>query len=216
MNMPTNKSNVNAFLLCSFLGIFGIHRFYVGKYFTGILQLLTLGGLFFWTIIDWFMIIKEKFTDYGGEKLTWEKDKTAQYAGFMVRFAAHIIDGVIILAVLFLIGLAFVLISFICGNDLLTLFITLDEVIKLTLTILYIVLLTASVKQATIGKRIVGVIVVDHQMQRLSKLHSLGRCLAYFFSYLTLGIGFLMIAFTKKHTGLHDIIAGTYVIYSRK
>ncbi len=216
MTMPTNKSNVNAFLLCSILGIFGIHRFYVGKYCTGILQLLTLGGLFIWAMIDWVIIIKEKFTDSRGEKLTWEKDKTGQYAGFLVRFAAQIIDGAIISAVMLFVALILISISMFFNSNLIILIQALEEVIELTFTILYIVFLIASVKQATIGKQIVGIIVVDHQMQRLSKLHSLGRCLAYFFSYLTLGIGFLMIAFTKKHTGLHDIIAGTYVIYGKK
>lgn len=209
MNMPINKSNVNVFLFCSFFGLFGIHRFYVGKYYTVILQLVTLGGLSIWTIFDWFMIIKEKFTDSQGKKLAWEKSKNGQYAGFKVRFAAHIIDVTIISAIMLLIILIFY-------SDLFIFIHILEEIISYFINLLYIVFLTASVKQATIGKQIVGIIVVNQQMQRLSKLHSLARYLAYFFSYLTLGIGFLMIAFTKKHRALHDIIAETYVIYGRK
>lgn len=59
-----------AFLLCFFLGCFGAHRFYVGKIGTGILQLLTLGGLGIWALIDWIMIIIGAFTDKQGQKLT--------------------------------------------------------------------------------------------------------------------------------------------------
>jgi len=44
----SNKSNVVAFLLCFFLGVLGIHRFYVGKIGAGILQIITLGGLGIW------------------------------------------------------------------------------------------------------------------------------------------------------------------------
>jgi TM2 domain-containing membrane protein YozV len=49
------------------LGILGIHRFMVGKIGTGILQLLTLGGLGIWTTIDFIMIIFGKFKDKQGK-----------------------------------------------------------------------------------------------------------------------------------------------------
>ncbi|HHC24370.1 MAG TPA: TM2 domain-containing protein [Desulfobacterales bacterium] len=47
-----------AWILLTFLGLFGIHRFYIGKWLTGVVYLLT-GGLFlvgvvydFWTLND--------------------------------------------------------------------------------------------------------------------------------------------------------------------
>ena len=48
----SDKKILPAFLMCFFLGCLGIHRFYVGKIGTGILQILTLGGLGIWALID--------------------------------------------------------------------------------------------------------------------------------------------------------------------
>lgn len=66
----SSKSFVAAILLCFFLGSLGIHRFYVGKIGTGILQIITLGGLGIWVLIDFIMIIIGKFTDSEGRKIT--------------------------------------------------------------------------------------------------------------------------------------------------
>ena len=50
------KTALITFLLWLFFGIFGGHRFYLGKIGTGILMLITLGGLGVWTFIDLFLI----------------------------------------------------------------------------------------------------------------------------------------------------------------
>jgi TM2 domain-containing membrane protein YozV len=63
------KSFVAALLLCFFLGAIGVHRFYVGKVGTGILQLITLGGLGIWVLIDFIMIIVGGFKDKQGRPL---------------------------------------------------------------------------------------------------------------------------------------------------
>ena len=60
------KGFVPTLLLCFFFGIFGVHRFYVGKIGTGILMLLTLGGLGIWSLIDFIMIAVSSFKDKGG------------------------------------------------------------------------------------------------------------------------------------------------------
>ena len=65
----SDKKMVTACLLCFFLGGLGIHRFYVGKAGTGILMILTLGGLGIWIIIDFVMIVTGGFKDSEGKDL---------------------------------------------------------------------------------------------------------------------------------------------------
>jgi len=62
----SEKGFVPTVLICFFLGGLGIHRFYVGKVGTGILMLLTFGGLGIWALIDFIMIVCGKFTDKEG------------------------------------------------------------------------------------------------------------------------------------------------------
>ena len=65
----SDKSMVPAALLCFFLGIFGIHRFYLGRPGTAILMILTLGGLGIWQIIDLVRIITGGLKDGQGRVL---------------------------------------------------------------------------------------------------------------------------------------------------
>ncbi len=60
-----------ALLLCVFLGLLGIHRFFVGKIGTGVLMLLTLGGLGIWALIDLIMIAAGSFRDKEGIRLRY-------------------------------------------------------------------------------------------------------------------------------------------------
>lgn len=59
----SDKKILITFILCLFLGSFGVHRFYVGRVKSGIFQLLTLGGLGFWAIYDCIVLALGKFTD---------------------------------------------------------------------------------------------------------------------------------------------------------
>ena len=53
-------------LLCWFLGVFGVHRFYTGHTGTGVVQLLTLGGCGIWALIDFIVIVTGNFKDAEG------------------------------------------------------------------------------------------------------------------------------------------------------
>jgi hypothetical protein len=67
----SNKNNLVALLLCFFLGILGVHRFYVGRVGSGIVQLLTLGLLGIWTLIDFIVILFGSFRDADNRRLSW-------------------------------------------------------------------------------------------------------------------------------------------------
>lgn len=53
----SGKSQIIALLLCFFLGGIGIHRFYLGYTWQGVVQLLTAGGCGIWALIDFIRII---------------------------------------------------------------------------------------------------------------------------------------------------------------
>lgn len=51
------KSQIIAAVLCFFVGGLGIHRFYLGYTWQGVVQLLTLGGCGIWSLIDFIRIL---------------------------------------------------------------------------------------------------------------------------------------------------------------
>lgn len=65
----SDKKRLLASLLCFFFGVFGAHRFYVGKVGTAVVQLLTIGGLGIWAMIDLLVILFGEFTDSEGKKI---------------------------------------------------------------------------------------------------------------------------------------------------
>lgn len=73
MDGVSEKKRLAALLFCLFLGVLGIHRFYAGKIWTGVLVIVTAGGFFgIWPLIDLIMIACGVFKDKEGNTLkTW-------------------------------------------------------------------------------------------------------------------------------------------------
>ena len=78
------KSPVIVLLLCLFLGVFGMHRFYVRKFGTGILMLCTLGGFGAWAFIDLLFIVLNKFEDKMGRPIVLTNKPSALKKAVMV------------------------------------------------------------------------------------------------------------------------------------
>jgi len=73
----SDRSRGVALALATVTGVFGGHRFYVGKIGTGIFQLCTFGGLGIWMLYDWILIAAGAFRDSEGKRVVnW-----AEYGG---------------------------------------------------------------------------------------------------------------------------------------
>lgn len=77
---------------------------------------------------------------------------------------------------------------------------------------LYFALMESSGRQATLGKMALGIVVTDLNGDKIGFGRATGRYFAKILSGLILFIGFIMVAFTQKKQGLHDMIAGTLVV----
>jgi uncharacterized RDD family membrane protein YckC len=67
----------------------------------------------------------------------------------------------------------------------------------------------------TVGKRLLGVRVVDRSGAPIGYLHALGRLIATVVAALPLGIGLAVAGLRRDRRGLHDLLAGTWVVRVR-
>lgn len=148
-----------------------------------------------------------------------------QYAGFWIRVVAWFIDAVLLGIVNAVLG------SFFGGGlsalvrpgqdastiNLAAVLATMGTFFLVTLAIhfVYFAYLESSEKQGTVGKMILGLKVTDINGQRISFARASGRFFGKFLSSMLLCIGYIMVGFTEKKQGLHDMIAGTLVVSSK-
>ena len=140
---------------------------------------------------------------------------TQGYGGFWYRTIAFMIDNIMIgLANTILVALfwGWIADSEGLGSDTVMLFETWAYLLNILLTWLYFTVFEASLWQATPGKWILGLKVIDAHGERLGMGRANARFWGKLLSCLVLGIGFFMVAFTRKKQGLHDMLARTYVL----
>jgi len=135
------------------------------------------------------------------ETLTFgNKELGINYAGFWLRLAAAVIDGLILL-------IPFVICVVISGTNPL-IFYFLIWIVGFA----YFAYLESSPKMATFGKEAMGLIVTNMDGSQLTFKQASIRYIGKLLSLVILYGGFIMIGFTEKKQGLHDMIAKTLVV----
>lgn len=92
---------IAAFMFSFYFGMFGVDRFYMGKYFSGILKLLSLGGLGIWAVIDLLLIISGATKDRYGNPLIGYKE----YKSFAKKTIAWTFFAALVLMIMSTIAL---------------------------------------------------------------------------------------------------------------
>ena len=135
-----------------------------------------------------------------------------RHSGFWKRFVAIIIDNI----GLSLVNLVVALMLGPSAFDLHSPHFTDGEVIyvvaSLFINFLYFTIMHSSSAQATVGKMILGMKVIDRHGNRISYPLAVGRWFADILSIITFGFGYIMASFTEYKQALHDIVCDTYVI----
>lgn len=90
------------------------------------------------------------------------------------------------------------------------------NIITMSFTMVYVLILWIK-WDASLGKWLMGLKIVDAKTGESPSIKQYFiRIFSYFLSALPLMIGFIMINYTKNHQGLHDRLAGTYVVHFRR
>jgi uncharacterized RDD family membrane protein YckC len=151
-----------------------------------------------------------------------------EYAGFWLRLLAYVIDNIVIgiaavmilIPLIFLTGLGALISKAYSDEDIndMGAFMLVGigfflATISLVVTWLYHAWMESSEWQATVGKRVLGLVVADAAGRRIT----FGRATARHFSKIItnmvpLAIGYIMAGFSEKKQALHDMIAGCLVL----
>lgn len=151
-----------------------------------------------------------------------------EYGGFWLRFLAYLIDGAVIaigiclvaIPLVFLTGLGTFLSQIHPEEDwnengawFIVVVIFFLATASLVITWLYHALMECSEWQATVGKKVLGLVVTDMQGRRISFGRATGRHFAKIVTNMVPAfIGYIMAGFTEKKQALHDMIAGCLIL----
>ena len=138
------------------------------------------------------------------------------YAGFWKRFAAVIIDQIILNIAMtiigFILGMGYYASGFGSAGSGRSAALSL---LTFVIAWLYYALLESSPQQATVGKMALGIVVTDVDGRRISFGKASIRWWSKILSAMILLIGYIMAGFTARKQALHDLIAGTLVVNKR-
>jgi uncharacterized RDD family membrane protein YckC len=140
----------------------------------------------------------------------------SEYAGFWMRFAAAIIDVIVMFIPGCIVG---GIVGGIAGASGVrpntpewagvSLVINLLSVV---MNWLYFALMESSAKQATLGKMALSIKVIDVNGQRIGFGKATGRYFGKIISGIILAIGYMMAGWTERKQALHDMMASTLVV----
>jgi uncharacterized RDD family membrane protein YckC len=153
------------------------------------------------------------------------------YAGFWIRVIAYIVDGLVLAIPIVAVTIIFPGVTdpatgVAAGASLI------GSLISAAIIIVYVGFMDSSAKQGTVGKMALGLKVTDTSGARLSLGHAIYRAWPYYLAALAgvvdalagttpaiagiLGvvalISCIVVAFTAKKQGIHDMMAGTLVV----
>lgn len=148
------------------------------------------------------------------------------YAGFWKRFAAYLLDGIIIAIPMLLLFVPLLVYLGSMAADLETAdksakiaaeirarqLGSIAQLISFILPMLYFSWMESSKLQASLGKMLLGIKVVNAQGGRQTFLQALGRNAGKIISGLTFNIGYFMAGATRRKQALHDKLANAYVV----
>jgi len=141
-----------------------------------------------------------------------------KHSGFWIRAVAYTIDlfilGIVLSVIIAALGwLSFQsLVSSGGGTVVVQGLSALMGLLEIVVVIGYFTLMEGGRKQGTFGKQITGIRVVDLEGAPITRRKAFIRTLGKLVSALLLGIGYLMVPFTEKKQGLHDLVAATLVV----
>jgi uncharacterized RDD family membrane protein YckC len=118
------------------------------------------------------------------------------YAGFWQRFLAGIIDSIILIVI----------------EVILILIPIIGWILSLFVTWLYFAIQHSSTKQATFGMRALDIKITNENHGKIGFWRATGNFYLTVISALVVFIGFLMIAFTSRKQGFHNLISRTLCI----
>ncbi|MFC7322792.1 RDD family protein [Halobacillus campisalis] len=137
------------------------------------------------------------------------------YAGFLPRFFAYIIDLIVIWSLNSIITRPLIRLTNLSEAKLWIDLFSVTNILQSIVFFLYFILMTWFFR-ATLGKMALGLSVESLVGNRLSKGQVVIRELVgRYISMAVLGLPYLVVIFTKKHQGIHDLFADTSVIKDR-